>query len=122
MEYNYDLDKTRSICTVHVTGEFHSPKDSVALQWATLRISSEHKCRLFLYDLTKAKVITGVAQAFETANPQGELAEGLRNLKGAVLYSRLTDHELFFENVAVNRGFTIKVFDDFDGAIEWLKR
>ncbi|KAA3629329.1 MAG: hypothetical protein DWQ09_03495 [Proteobacteria bacterium] len=80
----------------HVTGEFHSPKDSVALQGATLRISSEHKCRLFLYDLTKTKVITGVAQAFETANPQDELAEGLRNLKSAVLYSRLTAHELLF--------------------------
>lgn len=41
--------------------------------------------------------------------------------KIALVYSGdLTDHG-FMENVAVNRGYRLKVFDQIDKAIEWLK-
>ncbi len=29
---------------------------------------------------------------------------------------------IFFENVAVNRGFTLRIFSDTEKAVEWLKK
>ena len=79
-------------------------------------------CSLFLFDMTQAEIVTGTMQAFDTGSPQGELAERLRPFKVAVLYSHLTGHERFLENVAVNRGFRVHVFDKIDKAVEWLKQ
>jgi hypothetical protein len=122
MKYAFELDDSSGICTVRVTGEFHSPQDSVALQRLSVQVYTEHKCHLFLYDMTQAEIFTGTMQAYDTASPQGELARGLQKLRGAILYSRLTDHERFLETVAVNRNFAIRVFDDHERTIEWLKQ
>jgi hypothetical protein len=122
MEYTSELDSTGNICTVHVTGKLYSPKDGDELKRAAVRIYSEHACSLFLFDMTHAEIVTGTMQAFDTGSPQGELAERLRRFKVAVLYSDLTEHEQFFENVAVNRGFRVHVFNEIDKAVEWLKQ
>ncbi len=122
MEHTFELDRTNDICTVTITGEFHSPQDGFRMQYFALQFFAEHDCHLFLFDLTGAEIFTGTSEAYDIANPKGELAEGLRRLRGALLYSILTDHEYFLENVAVNHGFSIKVFDQHADAIEWLKQ
>ena len=120
MECSYDIDKASRVCSVTVTGEYQSPQDGIELQRLSLRIHAEHECRLFLYDMTQARIASGVLQTFDLANPKPELAKGLRKLRGAVLYSSITERQRFFETVAVNRGFSIRVFDTRASAIEWL--
>lgn len=121
MEYTSQFDKANGICTVIVTGELHSPKDSRDLQALAVQAASQYECRLFLFDMTQAKIITGTMHAFDSGNPPDALGGILRKFKTAVLYSRVTGHERFFETVAVNRGHQLHVFDNGDKAIEWLR-
>jgi hypothetical protein len=41
-------------------------------------------------------------------------------LKLAIVYAEITEQERFFEDVAVNRGYRLRVFDDKKKALEWL--
>ncbi len=72
--------------------------------------------------MRQAEIITKTMPAFETAKVKDEFRQELRKHKTAVLYSRLAEHERFFETVAVNSGFTLKVFDRYDEAVEWLAK
>lgn len=121
MEYAFEFDKINNICIVRVTGKLHSPEDSIVLERLALQIYTDHGYSLFLYDMTEAQIISGMMEAFQTADPPNEFAEKLRKFKGAILYSKLTDHGYFLETVAVNRGFAFKVFENADLAIQWLK-
>jgi len=121
MEYKLEFNSSSKICTIHISGKLLSPQDSIKLQHIAAEQYSKHKYRLFLIDLTQAEIITQTMSAFETGNPKEDLAKKLKKLKGAFLYSEITSHENFFENVAVNRGFKIKVFDKHEEAAAWLK-
>ncbi len=120
MEYTAEFDSTTKIYTVYVAGELHSPRDSYKLQQAAIELYTKHECNTFLFNLTQVKIISNTLSAYDTANIKGETAVKLRRLKVAFLYSTLTRHERFFETAAVNRGFSIKVFDNRDEAIKWL--
>jgi hypothetical protein len=42
--------------------------------------------------------------------------------KVALVYSSTNVNEIFLENVAVHRGYNIKIFTKIDKAIEWFKK
>ena len=120
MEYTSEFDGSNGICTVHVTGEYRRPIDSNALKRFCIDFSIKHGCFLFLVDLTEAKFITGGLSTFNAANPQGAVAEHLRKFRTAFVCRELTEDDLFFETVAVNRGFQLRAFDSVEKAVEWL--
>jgi len=120
MEYGSEYDNRTNICTVRVYRTLESPKDAYTLRFATLDLAEQLNCSKFLFDLTRAQIVTKTLAAFEIANPKGEITATLRNLAGAIYYKKITAHEIFFETIAVNRGFRIKVFDEYDKAIFWL--
>lgn len=84
----------------------------------TLPLSAYKGCRLFLIDLTQADVIGGTIQAFGAANPQGEIAQSLRNVKTAFVRRKLTEDDHFYETTAVNQGYLLRAFDSMDKAVE----
>jgi hypothetical protein len=43
-----------------------------------------------------------------------------KETRGALVWKKIVKDHLFFENVCVNRGYNIKVFDNYDRAVEWL--
>ena len=122
MEYTSELESTSGICTVRVSGEFRRPEDSNDLKQFAVDFFVEKGCRLFLIDLTQAEVIGGTIQAFDAANPQGEIAQPLRNIKTAFVRRKLTENDRFYENTAFNRGYLLRAFDSLDKAVEWLKQ
>ena len=122
MKYTSEFDSINGICIVRVTGEYHRPEDSDELKRFAVDYFAEHGCHLFLIDMTQAEVIGGTMAAFNAANPQGKLAQSLREIKTAFVRQELTRDDLFYENVAVNRGFQLRAFDTVYKAIEWLKQ
>ena len=122
MKFTSELDNTSGICTVHVTGEFHRPRDSDELKRFAIDFSGEHGCRLFLFDLTQSAVFAGIMPTFDAANPQDAFAGPLRKIRTAYVRKELTEDDLFFETVAVNRGFQLRAFDSIEKAVEWLTR
>ena len=122
MKYTSEFDSINGICTVSVTGKYRRPEDSDELKRFAVDYFTKHGCRLFLIDMTQAEVIGGTMGSFKAANPQGELAQSLREIKTAFVRQELTRDDLFYENVAVNRGFQLRAFDTLYKAIEWLKQ
>jgi hypothetical protein len=120
MEYTFDFDKASGLCTVCVSGKFKRPESSRELQRLMCDIYDKHGYVLFLFDLTNAVVESSTLNAFDAAAPPSSMSETLRKFQIAIVYSKLTETDRFFENVAVNRAYRVRVFDDRDKAIEWL--
>ena len=110
-----------SICRVCVSGTIHAPKDAEELKQFARDFFAEHGCCYYLFDMKQAEIVIGTMGAFDTGATQGEMAQSLRPFKVAVVVQKITEYLSLFENVVVNRGFDVKVFDDIDKAIEWLK-
>jgi len=120
MKYISTIDSATNICTVRIVGQFHRPEDADEMKRFAVKISTQHGCRRFLFDMREAEILGGTIDILAAASPQGDLVDSLRQLRVAVLVSHVNDDECFFETVAVNRGFQLHTFDDLDKGVEWL--
>ena len=73
-------------------------------------------------DLTQATISGGTMPLYKAGNPPHDLGQSLMGLTMAFVYAEVTDNERFFENVTVNRGFRVRVFDDLEQAVQWLEQ
>lgn len=121
MEYRYDFDQSSGICTVFVSGKHKRPDDSVILQQFAREFGNEHGCSRFLIDMTNAEIIGDFMDTFKTGTVPNDPDYEQIKQKVALLYTRITEDSKFLEDVAVNRGYHIKVFDQLEKAISWLK-
>lgn len=121
MEYTVEYDEANGICTVRVTGKHKRPDDSLALQRFARDFDDERGCKRFLFDMTKAEIIGGTMEMFEIGTVPVDPNHKQKRQKVALVYSGNLDDHKFMENVAVNRGYNLRVFDGIDKAIEWLK-
>lgn len=120
MDYTTEFDETREICTVRVTGRHRRPQDSLTLQQVARDFGDELGCSRFLFDMTEAEIIGGTMDTFETGTVPVDHDHKQTRQRIALLYvGDLADHK-FMEDVAVNRGYQLRVFDDRDKAVEWL--
>ena len=121
MEYTTEFDEAKRICTVHVTGIHKRPEDSLALQELARDFGDKRGCQLFLFDMTKAEIITRTIDTFETGTVPGDPDDRQTKQKIALVYSgNIADHK-FLEDVAVNRGYNLRIFGDTDQARDWLQ-
>jgi hypothetical protein len=120
MKYISTIDSATNICTVRIMGKFRRPEDADEMKRFAIKISAQHGCRRFLFDMREAEISGGTLDILAAASPQGDFADSLRHFRVAVLVSHVTDDEHFFETVAVNRGFQLHTFDEFDKGFEWL--
>lgn len=91
------------------------------MQRLMCELHEEYKCRHFLFDLTNAVVVASTMETFDAGSEAPKMESTIRLFRLAIVYSKLTENERFFENVAVNRGYQLRVFDNMDRAIEWLR-
>ena len=121
MKYTPEFDSTNSICRISVAGKIYCPNDADELKQFARNFFVEHGCYHFLFDFKQAEIVLGTMGAFYTGVPQREMAQALRPFKVAAVVPLITEDLSFFEDVAINRGFNVHVFDDIDKAIEWLR-
>ncbi len=120
MEYAVEHDEDRGVCIVRVSGELRRPQDSKVLQEFACDFWARYECSRFLFDMREATVIGSTMDTYRTgARPD---ADGVPRgqSKTALVYSGdLAEHK-FLETVVSNRGYMLRVFDDFDEALKWL--
>lgn len=120
MEYTAEFDEINLICTVRVTGQHKRPKDSIVLQQFAHDFGEEYDCKRFLFDFTQAQTIGGTMDAYDAGTVPVDTDHKLIRTKFALLFNGdLADHK-FMEDVAVNRGYMVRVFNDCNQAIAWL--
>jgi len=121
MNYTSKYNNTNNICTIKVSGEYERPKDSIELEQLAIDFHSTHGYCLFLVDMSKAVINHGVISTYQTGNPPENISQKLIGMKAAFLYREITENVRFLEDVAVNRGLNMKVFDKLEEAVKWLK-
>lgn len=120
MQYTTRYDEESGICTVTVAGRHKRPDDSVELQRFARKFGDEHGCDRFLIDMTRAEIIGSTMDAYRTGTVPEDTEYKQLTQKIALVYAGdLSDHK-FLETVLVNRGYLVRVFDDFTIATEWL--
>ena len=120
MKYDVDHCADSGICIVTVSGEHKRPEDSKILQQVALDYCTKQQCSRFLFDMRKAKVTGTTMDVYETGMEPIVQKFDRSRFKIALAYSGdMTDHK-FMETVLVNRGYNVRVFDDYDNALSWL--
>jgi hypothetical protein len=121
MGFEVEYDDANDLCTLRVVGRYGGLDDTRAAQRIVASAHAERGFWRVLIDMTQADVSVNTLDIFEAGNPQGEMAAHLRKLKSAFLYREITENLRLLETVATNRGFRVRVFDQHDKALEWLR-
>ena len=111
----FTTEDREGYCIVRVVGEHRRPDDSLVILRHTQEISEERGRRRWLIDLTGADTVGGTMGAYEA----GTMPLDPKQRVALVFSGNLRDHK-FMEDVAVNRGYQLRVFDDCDVALAWL--
>jgi hypothetical protein len=119
MRYTINHDINKGVCVVTVSGELKRPDDSIRLQELAYNFRSKKGCKRFLFDMSQANIIGQGYDTFQVGVAPVEKGAD-RSFAIALVYSgNMQEHE-FMENVLVNRGFNVRVFDNINVAFEWL--
>jgi hypothetical protein len=123
MEYTIEFDEVNKICIIRVKGKLHRPDDSIALQKFVRNYYIEKGCCRYLIDMRQAKIIGEELDTFSIGTIPVDTDKKMKTTphKVALVYSSTNVDEIFLENVAVHRGYNIKIFTKIDKAIEWFK-
>lgn len=89
------------------------------------KVSADNDCARFLNDLREAELGFSTVEIHDLPKMLNELTEGAgldRSWRRAVVGPKGKDQRDydFFETVAANQGYTVKVFADLDKAMDWL--
>ena len=120
MEYTFEHDKDEDVCVVRVSGQHRRPEDSIVLQRFARDFGAENKCFRFLFDMREATISGSTVDIYQ-AGVQPDVDRFPREkYRIALVYSGDTADHKFMEDVVVNRGYILRVFDDYDQARLWL--
>ena len=124
MEYTTEFDEENKIFFIRVKGELCRPVDSLSLQKIVRDFHLERGYTRFLIDMRRAQIIGETGDTFSIGTIPVDTDEKMKFTphKVALVYSSTSVDEILLENVAVNRGYNLKVFIKIDKAIEWFKK
>ncbi len=124
MKHFAEFDETDKICNIKVMGKLHRPDDSIAIQKLVRDYYHEKGYSRFLIDLRKAHIVRNTTDTFSIGNVPIDKDRKLKKIphKVALVYANTSVDEIFLENVAVNKGYNLKIFTKIDKAIEWFKK
>ena len=87
---------------------------------AIVQAGEEYNCKCLLNDMSQAKIDFSTMEIFDL--PKVLDCTGIdRSWKRAIIFSTDFDDFRFLETRMVNEGQLVKIFQDHDAAIRWLK-
>lgn len=121
MDYQLELVKKNDF-VVAVLGGVRTPETLMAAAAKTTAYCREHGYSRLVIDIRNMAGGLDTLETFEIAGHAIPKQTAARNLVRSVILDLTENIERirFFETVAVNRGFNVKVFDDEERATEWL--
>jgi hypothetical protein len=102
---------------ISTTGNYLKTPQAIEIIKEIFELSLKHEVTKFILDISQMKRIPPVQERYEL----GEIAAKVwgHTLRVAII-SKPSDISGFFENVAVNRGASVKVLPSLKEAEEWL--
>jgi hypothetical protein len=120
MKYSLDHNKNMDICIIRVWGAHKRPDDSMELQRVASDFKAENGCSKYLFDMRETMIEGDTFSTYDTAT--APLSQGMKpyEYRVALVYTGDLSQHKFMELVAVNRGYSLKVFDGYERAMSWL--
>jgi hypothetical protein len=88
---------------------------------AAVELMKEQNCYKCLFDHRNATVVADTMEAYDRSD--NYLRIGLeKSMRVASLVNEITTDLIFYENAAVTRGWDVKVFSDYQSALDWLNK
>jgi len=123
MSYDLTIEKKDDVLWSTATGT-RSLETVLAMSKDILAACTEKKVAKVLIDVRKLEGRLGTIEAYEIVNRHFPKIQDRSVITHcAIVDLKEFEHSYrFFEDVAVNRGFTLRIFSEPDEALEWLKR
>ncbi len=115
-EIKYLEDK--DILQVKTSGVYEVKKETDTVTKIALELS-KYDCNKCIIDHRNTTVSGRILDSYERSEKYSSFGVK-RSLKCALVFMRLNEDIIFFENVCRNRGWDFKVFTDYDEALFWL--
>ena len=119
MEYQIENLETGEIIRVEARGVLEESALN-RIDAGLYEAASEHGCERVLYDLREAELDLSSAEIYFRPKSVSSLGN-VHHFKIAIVYSQDEEKYQFVELTAQNKGFTLKVFKNYDDAIPWLE-
>ena len=121
MSYEIDMDKEYDFLHVRVRG-VRTRENVSAMARDILDACLEHRCTKVLIDVRALEGWLSTLEAYDVPSTDFSDLRG-RGLQKAAIVDRERPGEThrFFETVARNRGFNVRIFENTDRAVEWLR-
>lgn len=120
MDHSTSYEEDSGIYVVRVSGDYHRGPDSDQNKQLVSRMFQAHGYRRFLFDMRGARIHSRVLSTYQAASVGPDLSGQLHQVCTAMVLDHLSEDDQFFENVAMNRGFDLRVFTDLQRARAWL--
>ncbi len=118
MSINLKFNEEAGYIKVSITGDF-SPQTLKSIAKEVAACIKKYNCNYILSDLRNATLDDSPLSVYSM--PKTSLEAGIeRKIKRAILVNKLTSNYHFLETVFVNKGNTVRIFDDFNKAETWL--
>lgn len=112
----YIEDKDIVLLKTSGTYELEAEVETLKKMASKLR---EHNCGKCIFDHRETNVIARTMKSYERPGIYEELW-GDHTIRAAVVFREIDEDAKFLENVCRNRGWNVKIFEDYDIAIDWL--
>ncbi len=123
MAYELSIETKDNVLWVKATGT-RSYRTILSMSQDILKACLEKNVKKVMIDVLALEGRLSVSDAFEVTD---KYFPKIRN-RSVITHCALVDQKefepsyKFFENLAVNRGFLLRIFSDTDEAITWLKK
>lgn len=118
MAWSISFNPELKVIEVKSSGTWDAEQDARMLQELKSK-SDQHTCQLYLIDHSEAKLNFRLIAIYDRPTIYEQL-NITKKARAALIMDKIGEDHLFFENVCVNRGFNVRVFDSRDNAVEWL--
>ena len=119
MNYTFQHIEAHDVLLVNLIGAYAFSDDLHYLR-DLHRTYEESCCDRILLDYREADVEIGILEAFGRPDIYESFDVSDRPKKIGIVCRKITENYRFFENVCRNRGWNIRVYDDFNVANRWI--
>ena len=118
MSTEFEYLEEKNIVLIRTSGTYELEAEMETLKKAAT-ILRAHNCNRCIIDHRKTNVVARIMSSFNRPAVYDDLL-GDRSIRAAFVFRELNEDLEFYETVCRNRCWNVRIFNDYDAAIDWL--
>ena len=110
--------KDKDIIQLRTSGTYELEAEVETLKNVASKLK-EHNCNRCIFDHRETNVIARTITSYDRPDLYDEIW-GDRSACASIVFKEIKAEFRFLETAARNRGWNVRIFDDYDAAVNWL--